>query len=58
MTESLAAPFIRATRGDYEARIARKDADVKRREAETKAQLAALEEDRQAIDQQVMEKLE
>ena len=34
LTEWLAAPLIRATREDYEARIARKDAEVKRREAE------------------------
>ncbi len=42
----------------YEMRIARKDAEVKRREAEIKAQLAATEKDRQAIDQQVVETLE
>lgn len=58
LTESLAAPLIRATREEYEARIARKDAEVKRREADIEAQLAAIEKDRQAIDQQVVEKLE
>ncbi|TIR49117.1 MAG: DUF2130 domain-containing protein [Mesorhizobium sp.] len=58
LTESLAAPLIRATREEYEARIARKDAEVTRREADIKAQLAAVDKERQAIEQQVAEKLE
>jgi hypothetical protein len=57
LTESLAAPLIRATREEYEARIARKDAEVMRREAEIKAQLAAVEEARQSINEQVAERL-
>ena len=34
LTESLAAPLIRATREEYEAKIARKDAELTRREDE------------------------
>lgn len=37
LTESLAAPLIRATREEYEAKIARKDAEVSKRDAELKA---------------------
>ncbi|WP_315795725.1 DUF2130 domain-containing protein [Bradyrhizobium sp. SZCCHNRI3043] len=57
LTESLAAPLIRATREEYEARIARKDAEVLRREAGIKEQLAAVEKARQAVDQLVAAKL-
>ncbi|WP_338692449.1 DUF2130 domain-containing protein [Bradyrhizobium sp. 26S5] len=57
LTESLAAPLIRATREEYEARIARKDAEVLRREASIKEQLAAVEKARQAVDQLVAVKL-
>jgi hypothetical protein len=57
LTESLAAPLIRATREEYEARIARKDAEVMRREAEIKAQLAAVEEARESIDGEVAKRL-
>src|SRR5215831_9171588 len=58
VTESLAAPLIQATREEYEARIARKDAEVTRREADIKVKLAAIDKDRQSIEQQVAEKLE
>ncbi|MGX9941917.1 DUF2130 domain-containing protein [Bradyrhizobium sp. BTAi1] len=57
LTESLAAPLIRATREEYEARIARKDAEVLRREAGIKEQLAAVEKARHAVDQLVAAKL-
>jgi len=57
LTESLAAPLIRATREEYEARIARKDAEVMRREAEIKAQLAAVEEARESIHEEVAKRL-
>jgi hypothetical protein len=57
LTESLAAPFIRATREEYEGRMARKDAEVTRREAEINAQLAAVDEARQTIEVEVAEKL-
>jgi hypothetical protein len=58
LTESLAAPLIRATRDEYEARIARKDAEVSRREDDIKSKLAVIEKEREAIDQQVAQKLE
>src|SRR5579863_7295161 len=58
LTESLAAPLIRATREEYEARIARKDGEVTRREAEIKAQMATVDKERETIEQQVAEKLE
>jgi hypothetical protein len=58
VTESLAAPLIRATREEYEAKIARKDVEVSRREAEVREKVAAVEQARQAIDEQVLEKLE
>lgn len=58
LSESLAAPLIRATREEYEARIARKDTEVTRREAEVKAQLAAIDQERKTIQDQVAGKLE
>jgi len=57
LTESLAAPLIRATREEYEARIARKDAEVALREDEVRMRLIAVEEARQSIDEQVAAKL-
>lgn len=57
LTESLAAPLIRATREEYEAKIAQKDAELSKREAQLKAELDATEEARRSIDEQVREKL-
>ncbi|MGI9523510.1 MAG: DUF2130 domain-containing protein [Hyphomicrobiaceae bacterium] len=57
LTESLAAPLIEATRKDYEAKIAQKEQDVSRREANLKAQLKALADAQESIDEQVAEKL-
>lgn len=58
LTESLAAPLIRATREEYDAKIARKDAEMSKREAEVKEQLALLEKKQESIDEQVRQKLE
>jgi len=58
LTESLAAPLIRATREEYEAKIARKDADLSKRETDLKTRLEAVEQARQSIDNQVLEKLD
>jgi hypothetical protein len=58
VTESLAAPLIRATREEYEARIARKDTEIARRESDLNNRLTEIEKARQSIDQQVAEKLE
>ena len=57
LTESLAAPLIEATRKEYEAKIAQKEQNVSRRETTLKIQLKALEEAKEAIDEQVAEKL-
>jgi hypothetical protein len=57
VTESLAAPLIRATKEEYEARIARKDAEMARREAEVKLRVADVEQARQAVDEQIAVKL-
>lgn len=58
LTESLAAPLIRATRDEYETRLARKDAEVSRREDDIKSKQAAIEKAWEAIDQQVAQKLD
>lgn len=57
LTESLAAPLIRATREEYELKMARKEADVSKREAAIRAELSAIEKARQSIDEQVAAKL-
>lgn len=58
LTESLAAPLIRATREQYEARIARKDAEIGRRESDLKDKLAALEEQKESLNRQVAERVQ
>jgi hypothetical protein len=57
LTESLAAPLILATREEYEAKIARKDAEVAQREHDLKVQREAVEHARATIEDQVQEKL-
>ena len=57
VTESLAAPLIKATRKEYEARIAEKEADVSKREATLHDQQKEVADARKSIDQQVIEKL-
>src|SRR5258708_30185352 len=57
LTESLAAPLIRATREEYEAKIARNDAELSEREASLKTELDGVEEAKRSIDEQVREKL-
>lgn len=57
LTESLAAPLLRATREDYENRITRMHMEISRRESEVTKQLAAVEEAKRSIDDQVTEKL-
>jgi len=57
LTESLAAPLIESTRLQYEKKMADKDADVSKREAAIKEQQVALAKAREAIDEQVAEKL-
>jgi hypothetical protein len=57
LTESLAAPLLEATRKEYEQRLARKDADVAKRKATLHEREEALSKAREAIDEQVAERL-
>lgn len=53
LTDSLAAPLIRATRAQYEEKIAEKEAEVARRESAIRAQRAELARAVESIEQQV-----
>jgi hypothetical protein len=57
LTESLAAPLIKATQLRYERAMAEKDREVASREAGLRARAAALEQEKAAIDAQVAEKV-
>ncbi|MGD2063414.1 MAG: DUF2130 domain-containing protein [Nitrospirota bacterium] len=57
LTESLAAPLIEATRREYEQRLARKDADVAKREAALHERAEALSKAQETIDDQVAARL-
>jgi hypothetical protein len=57
LTESLAAPLIKATRKQFEEKIAEKEAEVAKREGQIRAQQKSLEDAQKAIDEQVAEKL-
>ena len=57
LTESLAAPMIAATRKQFEAQLAAKEADFGRREAQLKQTQADLAREREAIDEQIAAKL-
>lgn len=57
LTESLAAPLIKATRKQFEEKIAEKEADVAKREGQIRAQQKSLEDAQKAIDEQVAEKM-
>lgn len=57
LTESLAAPLIESTRRQYEQQIAKKDADIAKRESALKEQQAALAKAKGEIDDQVAAKL-
>src|SRR5262249_22362035 len=57
LTESLAAPLVESTRKQYEQQIAEKEADVAKREAAIREQQTALAKAKDAIDEQVAEKL-
>jgi len=57
LTESLAAPLIEATRLQFEHRIAEKEAEIAKRETTVHEQKAAIEKAREAVDDQVSEKL-
>ncbi|MDN3510592.1 MAG: DUF2130 domain-containing protein [Candidatus Jettenia sp.] len=57
LTESLAAPMIESTRREYEQRLVQKDADIAKRELLLHKQEEALSKAKEAIDNQVAEKL-
>jgi len=57
LTESLAAPLIESTRRDYEKRLALKDTDFARKEESLREREEAVSKAKQAIDDQVAEKL-
>ena len=57
LTESLAAPLLESTRQQYEKRISDKEVEVAKREAAIKVQQAAVAQAKDAIDEQVAEKL-
>jgi hypothetical protein len=57
LTESLAAPLIESTRRDYEHRLALKDTDIARKEESLREREEAVSKAKQAIDDQVAEKL-
>ncbi len=58
LTESLAAPLIEATRRQYEARLAKKDAEIAKREASLREQEDALAKAKETINEQVAEKVQ
>ncbi|MDH5669257.1 MAG: DUF2130 domain-containing protein [Nitrospira sp.] len=57
LTESLAAPLIESTRRDFEKRLALKDSDIAKKEEALREREDAVSKARQAIDDQVAEKL-
>jgi hypothetical protein len=57
LTESLAAPLIASTKREYEQRLAQKDADAVKREADLREREEALSKAQQTIDDQVAEKM-
>jgi hypothetical protein len=57
LTESLAAPLIEATRLQFQHKIAQKDAEIAKREAAIHEEMTAIEKAREAIDDQVSQKL-
>src|SRR5262245_5336554 len=57
LTESLAAPLIEMTRGEYEKRLALKDADMAKKELVLREREEALSRAQQTIDDQVEQKV-
>ena len=57
LTESLAAPLIESTRRDFEKRLALKDSDIAKKEEALREREEAVTKAKQAIDDQVAEKL-
>ncbi len=57
LTESLAAPLLAATKLDFDKRLAQKDADIAARESTLREREDAITKAKEAIDDQVAEKL-
>jgi ABC-type Fe3+ transport system substrate-binding protein len=57
LTESLAAPLLAATKQDFEKRLAQKDTDIAKRESTLREREESLVKAKDAIDDQVAEKL-
>jgi len=57
LTESLAAPLIETTRIEYEKRLSQKDADISKRETAMREKEEALSKAKEAIDEQIAEKV-
>src|SRR5262245_8568875 len=57
LTESLAAPLLESIKRDYEQRLAQKDADMAKREKTLHEHEAALQKQKESLDEQVAQKL-
>jgi hypothetical protein len=57
LTESLAAPLLEATKRDFKQRLAQNEAESVKREAGIREREAALSKEKEALDEQVAEKL-
>ena len=57
LTESLAAPLLESVRRDYEQRLTQKDADVAKREKTIHEREAALQKQKETLDEQVAQKI-
>jgi hypothetical protein len=57
LTESLAAPLLESIRRDYEQRLTQKDADIAKREKTLHEHEAALQKQKEALDEQLAQKL-
>lgn len=58
LTESLAAPLLKATKQKHEQELAQKDRELEKREKSVRDQQAALQQERVSIDDKVAEKLD
>jgi hypothetical protein len=58
LTESLAAPLLESIRRDYERRLTQKDADMAKREKTLHEREAALQKQKDSIDEQVAQKMQ
>jgi len=57
LTESLAAPLLESIKRDYEHRLAQKDADIAKREKTLHEHEAALQKQKESLDEQLAQKL-